>query len=115
MKLHLYEYDSKDLNMGFREWIKVKKKRREAERKAKGQDERALNLDNSDSGFVVDPSAINPPETRFTEDYKEFIEKQEGVDGETAIVVDDAYEDVLERVKVACEKCAPSEAYSTKA
>ena len=89
--------------MGFHEWIKAKKKRRETERKAKGQDERALNLDNSDSGFVVDPSAINPPETRFTEDYKEFIEKQEGVDGETVRAAEDVCEDTGKHAEAACD------------
>lgn len=66
----------KEPTMGFREWIKAKKKKREAERRAKRQAERTLNFNNSDSGFVVDPAGINPPETRFTAEYKEFIEKQ---------------------------------------
>lgn len=59
--------------MSFREWVKAKKKKREAKRGT----ERALNLNNNDSGFVVDPSDIDPPETRFTEEYKQFIESQE--------------------------------------
>lgn len=67
--------------MGFRDWLKAKKKKRRQERMEKHQAEelaeRSFVLNGNDSGFAVDPSDINPPETRFTDEYREFLEKQE--------------------------------------
>jgi hypothetical protein len=50
--------------MGFFDFLKSKKKKAEAEK--------AEVL-----GLEVDPADIDPPETRYTEEYREFLETQE--------------------------------------
>lgn len=50
--------------MGFFDFLKSKKKKAEAEK--------AEVL-----GLEVDPADIDPPETRYTEEYREFLEAQE--------------------------------------
>ncbi len=50
--------------MGFFDFLKSKKKKAEAEK--------AEVL-----GLEVDPADIDPPETRYTEEYQEFLEAQE--------------------------------------
>ena len=52
--------------MGFFDFLKSKKKKAEAEA------EKAEVL-----GLEVDPADIDPPETRYTEEYREFLETQE--------------------------------------
>ena len=52
--------------MGFFDFLKSKKKKAEAEA------EKAEVL-----GLEVDPAGIDPPETRYTEEYREFLETQE--------------------------------------
>ena len=67
--------------MGFSDWLKAKKKKRQQERmekrQAEEQAERSFVLTGNDSGFAVDPSDIDPPETRFTDEYREFLDRQE--------------------------------------
>ncbi|MBR5948443.1 MAG: hypothetical protein IKZ82_07345 [Clostridia bacterium] len=67
--------------MGFREWMKERKKKHQQERMEKRRQEelaeRSFNLAGNNSGLTVDPADINPPETRFTDEYREFLEKQE--------------------------------------
>ena len=67
--------------MGFRDWLKAKKKKRQQERMekrlAEEQAERSFVLSGNDSGFAVDPADIDPPETRFTDEYREFLDRQE--------------------------------------
>ena len=52
--------------MGFFDFLKSKKKKAEAEV------EKAEVL-----GLEADPADIDPPETRYTEEYREFLETQE--------------------------------------
>ena len=54
--------------MGFFDFLKSKK-RKQAEAEAAAQAEV--------QALEVDPSEIDPPETRFTEEYREFLETQE--------------------------------------
>ena len=51
--------------MGFFDFLKSKKKKAEAEA------EKAEVL-----GLEVDPADIDPPETRYTEEYRKFLETQ---------------------------------------
>ncbi len=52
--------------MGFFDFLKPKKKKREA---APGE---VFSLDD------VDPSVIDPPETRYTQEYQDFLASKEG-------------------------------------
>ena len=54
--------------MGFFDFLKSKK-RKQAEAEAAAQAEV--------QALEADPSEIDPPETRFTEEYREFLETQE--------------------------------------
>jgi len=62
--------------MKLKEWLMAKKKRREARRKEK------LELKRSAAGPEVmqldaDEAGIVPPESRFTDEYREFLKRQE--------------------------------------
>lgn len=89
--------------MGFRDWLKVKKKKKQQERLEKRQAqelaERSFVSTDNASGFAVDPADINPPASRFTDEYKAFIEAREGVrsaetvDGDAASSAEEAVDD----------------------
>ena len=104
--------------MGFRDWLKAKKKKRSQERMEKlrqeEQAERSFALTGSDSGFAVDPADIDPPETRFTDEYREFLEKQEAAAAKAERLAQERLSEELEadaaqaaeEVHCACEECA---------
>ena len=60
--------------MGFFDFLKSKKKKAEAEA------EKAEVL-----GLEVDPADIDPPETRYTEEYREFLENRETAERNAAL------------------------------
>ena len=107
--------------MGFRDWLKAKKKKRQQERmekrQAEEQAERSFVLTGNNSGFSVDPADINPPETRFTDEYREFIEKQEAAAAKAERLAQERLNEELEAdlaakaedVQNACEECAAEE------
>ena len=66
--------------MGFFDFLKSKKKRK-AEAEAAAQ--AAVQT------LEVDPSEIDPPETRFTEEYREFLETQEAAQRSAAPTAED--------------------------
>lgn len=62
--------------MGLKEWLNAQKQKRAERRRAKrlrgagGSPEELLQLD-------ADTEGIEPPASRYTEEYREFVEKQE--------------------------------------
>ena len=107
--------------MGFRDWLKAKKKKRQQERmekrQAEEQAERSFVLTGNNSGFSVDPADINPPETRFTDEYREFLEKQEAAAAKAERLAQERLNEECEAdlaakaedVQNACEECAAEE------
>ena len=68
--------------MGFFDFLKSKKKKAEVAARV----EKMQRLDD------VDPAEINPPETRFTEEYREFLETLEADEPCKTIAADDPCE-----------------------
>ena len=65
-----------------------------------GETDRSLTLD-SDK-FEAEPDGINPPETRYTEEYKEFVEELESEREKTGRAIEECSE-AAERVPDAAE------------
>ena len=68
--------------MGFFDFLKSKKKKEEVAARV----EKMQRLDD------VDPAEINPPETRFTEEYREFLETLEADEPSKTIAADEPRE-----------------------
>ena len=107
--------------MGFREWMKARKKKRQQERMEKRQQEeqaeRSFAWPGTDSGFTANPEDINPPETRFTDEYREFLEKQEAAAAMAERLAQERLSEefeadaakAAEEVCCDCEECAAEE------
>ncbi|MBO4879390.1 MAG: hypothetical protein IK064_01390 [Clostridia bacterium] len=69
-------------------WLKAKKQRSKAQRQEKLAIERGIVL-NEPQPFNAEAAGIVPPETRFTEEYQEFLKQQEAAAEKTEILRDD--------------------------
>ncbi|MBR4435802.1 MAG: hypothetical protein IKS90_06885 [Clostridia bacterium] len=61
--------------MKFIKLFKAKKKQKKKEEATRAFD--LANYGNTVNTFTVDPSDIDPPKTRYTEEYQEFVENME--------------------------------------
>lgn len=69
--------------MGLINWIKAKKAKQKALRQEKRELERIMETAEFQR-FDADASETVPPETRFTEEYQEFLKQMEAAQGEAA-------------------------------
>ena len=73
--------------MKIKDWFIAKKQKRMARKLAREQEkvERKIGMDLPElEDLDVDPDDIQPPESRFTEEYREFLKRQEAEMAERA-------------------------------